>query len=219
MAAALRPYEGVMLKVGMTNPPYILWHLDAVAEVLREPNVFEFMHVPVQSGSDAVLRRMVREYTVDEFRWLVDGLRRLVPGLSLATDIICGFPSENDEDAAQTIALLSEYKFPFVNISQFYARPGTPAARMKQLPPAVVKRRSGEVSALFASYSTYLPELVGQQFRVWFSELDKKFGQTVGHTKTYAKVVVQGMRAELLGTSHMCNIVAVQKWHLTAELA
>ena len=75
--------------------------------------------------------------------------------MTLATDIICGFPGETEQDHAETLALLDHYKLPVVNISQFYPRPGTPAARMKRVPTHVVKERSREVSALFASYMTH----------------------------------------------------------------
>lgn len=61
-----------------------------------------------------------------------------VPGISIATDIICGFPNETDEDFAETLSLCKKYKFPSLFINQFYPRPGTPAARMPKVPPATV---------------------------------------------------------------------------------
>jgi threonylcarbamoyladenosine tRNA methylthiotransferase CDKAL1 len=76
----------------MTNPPFILEHLKEIAAVLRHPCVYTFLHVPVQSGSDSVLTAMNREYTASEFRTVVDTLTELVPGMQIATDIICGFP-------------------------------------------------------------------------------------------------------------------------------
>ncbi|GBG77947.1 hypothetical protein CBR_g25878 [Chara braunii] len=107
------PTDGrTMLRVGMTNPPYILQHLEAIAEILCDARVYAFLHVPVQSGSDAVLKAMNREYTVAEFRQVADTLRNLVPGLHLATDIICGFPGETEEDFEATMALVKEYRFP-----------------------------------------------------------------------------------------------------------
>merc|ERR1719440_1811166 len=106
IADALPP--NVMLKLGMTNPPYMLAHIDGVAEVLRRPNVFEFLHVPVQSGSDQVLRAMVREYSAAEFKRLVDGLKASVPDLLVATDLICGFPAEAEEDHKASLTLVED---------------------------------------------------------------------------------------------------------------
>jgi len=87
-----------MLRVGMTNPPYILEHLQAMADILNHPRVYSFLHVPVQSGSNAVLDKMNREYLIEEFMEVCDYLIERVPDITLATDIICGFPTENDQD-------------------------------------------------------------------------------------------------------------------------
>jgi len=201
-----------MLKLGMTNPPYMLAHIDAVAEVMRRPNVFAFIHIPVQSGSDQVLRAMVREYTSEDFRRLVGGLRAAVPDLMVATDVICGFPTEAEEDHQLSLELVREFRFPVLNISQYYPRPGTAAARMKKLPGSVVKRRSTEMTQLFESYETH-GALAGREERVWFSDTDARHGQTVGHTKGYAKVVVE-RNDELLGKSAIVKVQRTTKWHV-----
>ncbi|CAE7235023.1 cdkal1 [Symbiodinium natans] len=206
--------EHVMLKLGMTNPPYMLAHIDAVAKVFQRPNVFEHLHVPVQSGSDTVLRAMVREYTSSDFRRLVDGLRAQVPGLFVGTDVICGFPAESEEDHQATLALVRDYRFPMLNISQFYPRPNTAAARLKKLPGNIVKARSTEMTQLFESYSTW-NHLVGCTQRVWFSDTDEKRQQTVGHTKGYAKVV-QSAEDALLGRSALVKVTRATKWHVEA---
>jgi threonylcarbamoyladenosine tRNA methylthiotransferase CDKAL1 len=112
------PDEGVMLRVGMTNPPFILDHLDAVAECLNLPKVFSFLHVPVQAGSDSVLERMNREYTCAEFERVVDFLSARCPDVTIATDIICGFPGETEEDWQQTMDLCRKYRFRNLHISQ-----------------------------------------------------------------------------------------------------
>ncbi|PON33176.1 MiaB-like tRNA modifying enzyme, archaeal-type [Parasponia andersonii] len=93
--AELPSDASTMLRIGMTNPPFILEHLNEIADVLCHPCVYSFLHVPVQSGSDAVLSGMNREYTVSEFRTVVDTLTELVPGMQIATDIICGFPGKS----------------------------------------------------------------------------------------------------------------------------
>ena len=125
--------EDLMLRIGMTNPPYILEHLQVVADVINHPRVFGFLHVPVQSGSDTVLERMNREYTGQDFKTVCENLMTNCPRLTIGTDIICGFPGETDNEHQKTLDLLKEFKPPIVNISQFYSRPGTIAARMKQL--------------------------------------------------------------------------------------
>jgi len=174
------PADGsCMLRLGMTNPPYILAHLPAVAEAMRHPSVYAFLHVPVQAGSDAVLGRMRREYTAAEFERVCDYLLAAVPDITIATDIICGFPGETEEDWAKTMALCRKYAFREVHISQFYPRPGTPAARMKRVDTKEVKRRSRELTKYVESYSPHAHLLHTTQ-RVWVTDVAKDGVSLVG---------------------------------------
>ncbi len=76
-----------MLRVGMTNPPYILDQLEEISKILNHKNVYSFLHIPVQSGSNKVLNEMNREYTYEEFCQVVDYLKESVPGITIATVI------------------------------------------------------------------------------------------------------------------------------------
>lgn len=211
------PSDGsTMLRIGMTNPPYILEHLKEIATILRHPCVYSFLHVPVQSGSDAILKAMNREYTVDQFKQVVDTLCELVPGMQIATDIICGFPGETDEDFDQTVNLIKEYKFPQVHISQFYPRPGTPAARMKKVPSSVVKKRSRELTAVFEAFSPY-NGMEGKVESIWITEIATDGIHLVGHTKGYIQVLVTGSES-LLGTSALVKITSVGRWSVFGEV-
>ncbi|KAK6129600.1 hypothetical protein DH2020_036645 [Rehmannia glutinosa] len=211
------PSDGsTMLRIGMTNPPYILEHLKQIAEVLRHPCVYSFLHVPVQSGSDTILTAMNREYTVSEFRTVADTLIELVPGMQIATDIICGFPGETDEDFEQTVNLIKEYKFAQVHISQFYPRPGTPAARMKKVPSNVVKKRSRELTTIFESFTPYVG-MEGKIERIWITEVATDGSHLVGHTKGYIQVLVVGSES-LLGTSAIVKITSVGRWSVFGEV-
>jgi threonylcarbamoyladenosine tRNA methylthiotransferase CDKAL1 len=209
----------VMLRLGMTNPPYMLQHAHDVARILRHPQVFEFLHVPVQSGSDEVLRNMKREYTREDFCALVDILRDEVPHVTIATDIICGFPYEADEDHADSVSLIEKYMFPIINISQFYPRPGTPAARMTKVPTKIVKARSSEITRVFESYTTN-EYLLGQVVHVWFDlpdESSMKHKQSVGHTKNYTKVIVP-MTEDIGGQQRRVKITSIHKWDVRGEI-
>lgn len=106
-----------VLRVGMTNPPYILEHLDAICKIMDHPQVFTILHIPVQAGNNAVLERMNREYTVEEFSKVCDALLVKVKDMTISTDIICGFPGETDEEFQGTLDLLTKYQFPVINIS------------------------------------------------------------------------------------------------------
>lgn len=88
-----------------------------MADIFNHPRVYAFLHVPVQAGSNSVLDKMNREYTVEEFDEVCDFLIKHVPGMNLATDIICGFPTESYDDHKETIKLIERWKFPAINIS------------------------------------------------------------------------------------------------------
>jgi threonylcarbamoyladenosine tRNA methylthiotransferase CDKAL1 len=209
--------DGVMLRVGMTNPPYILDHLDAIADVLKHDRVYSFLHVPVQSGSDDVLLAMNREYTAGEFRRVADALLAKVPALTLATDIICGFPTETEEHFDETMELVEKYRFHIMNISQFYPRPGTPAAKMKRVPTQVVKNRSRKLTKLFETFEPYT-HLVGTTQKVWVNTEvsdDKKY--TVAHTKNYTKVLLP-RDDSLIGCTAEVKVLTAARFHITAEV-
>ncbi|XP_059671343.1 threonylcarbamoyladenosine tRNA methylthiotransferase [Gavia stellata] len=181
--------EGAMLRLGMTNPPYILEHLEEMAKILNHPRVYAFLHIPVQSASDSVLMDMKREYCVADFKQVVDFLKEKVPGITIATDIICGFPGETDEDFQETMKLVEQYRFPSLFINQFYPRPGTPAAKMHQVPAAVKKQRTKDLSQLFHSYNPY-DHKVGERQRVLVTEESFDANYYVAHNPFYEQVLV-----------------------------
>ncbi|NXB35956.1 CDKAL methylthiotransferase, partial [Eulacestoma nigropectus] len=181
--------EGAMLRLGMTNPPYILEHLEEMAKILNHPRVYAFLHIPVQSASDSVLMDMKREYCVADFKQVVDFLKEKVPGITIATDIICGFPGETDEDFEETMKLVELYRFPSLFINQFYPRPGTPAAKMPQVAAAVKKQRTKDLSQLFHSYNPY-DHKVGERQRVLVTEESFDSNYYVAHNPFYEQVLV-----------------------------
>ncbi|KAK9824274.1 hypothetical protein WJX72_009107 [[Myrmecia] bisecta] len=215
---AVLPADGsTMLRIGMTNPPFILEHLDAIAEALNHPRVFAYLHVPVQSGSDAVLTAMNREYSVAEFERVADTLLRAVPGLELATDIICGFPGETDDDFAATMRLVRKYRFSHCHISQFYPRPGTPAARMKKVPSSKVKQRSREITALVDSLPATCERLVGSVQRVWVVDTAADGHHLVAHTKSYDQVLLEPCEG-LMGAAVNVKLVSASRWSAKGEV-
>ncbi|VWU51589.1 radical SAM protein, putative [Hepatocystis sp. ex Piliocolobus tephrosceles] len=211
----------VMIRLGMTNPPYILKHIKEMCNLLKHKNMYEFIHIPVQSGSNNVLKNMNREYIIEDFTFLIDNLRKHVPNITISTDIICGFPFETDEDHKATVNLIKKYKFPVLNISQFYPRRGTVAYNMKKINTKIVKLRSRDVTETFLSYDSNYNFLNGTTQKVLFTEVSSKSDHIIGHTKQYVKVLLPNNANEnihLLGTCTNCKIMSTHKWHVFAEL-
>ncbi|AMQ18614.1 tRNA (N(6)-L-threonylcarbamoyladenosine(37)-C(2))-methylthiotransferase [Thermococcus peptonophilus] len=130
------------VRVGMMNPNHVLKFLDELIEAYQNPKVYKFLHLPVQSGDNEILRRMGRNYTVEEFEEIVREFRKKIPGLNLNTDIIVGFPGESDEAFQNTVELVKRVRPDKINVSRYSPRPGTIAAKWKQLPGWKVKERS-----------------------------------------------------------------------------
>eukprot|EP00347_Sterkiella_histriomuscorum_P012403 403368709 len=222
-----------MLRVGMTNPPYILEHLQAMADILNHPRVYSFLHVPVQAASNSVLDKMNREYLIEEFEEVCDFLVENVKDMTLATDIICGFPTETEADFDETLKLVGKYKFPVLNISQFYPRPGTVAAKWKKVPSQDVKKRSNDLTKLFDSYTTN-NHYIGTEQLVWIVSFDDRkkamvkgeLPQLMGHTKSYTKVVINQdadslanqPAASLIGKCVKIHVTETHKWHISGYI-
>ncbi|CAH0398925.1 unnamed protein product [Chilo suppressalis] len=207
--------EGCRLRLGMTNPPYILEHLPDVAEIMRHPRVYKFLHVPVQSGSDQVLADMKREYSRKEFEHVVDYLRENVPGITIATDIICGFPTETERDFQDTMSLCHKYRFPSLFINQFFPRPGTPAANMQRVPGQEVKKRTKMLSELFRSYEPY-GHKVGEIQEVLVTDISHDKNYFVAHNEYYEQVLVP-KEDKYMGKMFTVKITSASKFSMIGE--
>ncbi|MGC8850139.1 MAG: radical SAM protein, partial [Candidatus Bathyarchaeia archaeon] len=131
------------VRLGMLNPQHAIRMIEGLVDALRHPKFFKFIHVPVQSGSDRILRDMKRPYSRAEFKELVEKLRRLVADVTIATDVIVGFPTETDEDFKDTLSLIQETAPDIVHVSKYHHRPRTYASVVwKELDPKIVSERA-----------------------------------------------------------------------------
>jgi threonylcarbamoyladenosine tRNA methylthiotransferase CDKAL1 len=146
---ALDPGHEFRVRVGMANPKGVHGVRHELADVFaRNDEVYNFLHAPVQSGDDDVLVDMRRQHTVDEFRAVVAAFDDALDEWTLATDLIVGFPTEDDDDFARTVDLVREVRPERINVTRFSKRPGTDAAEMKGLGGTVKKERSKALSAV-----------------------------------------------------------------------
>ena len=208
------------LRVGMTNPPYVLDQLDVLAQALEHPQIYAFLHVPVQSGSNDVLGRskMNREYTVEDFEQVVNCLQgKVAGGVTIMTDVICGFPGETEEAFEETYQLVERHAFYLMNISQFYSRPGTPAAKMKRVSTKIVKARSRRLTALTGTFRPY-DDLVGTvTLCSSCGEVADGGRRLVAHNKRYVKVLVPFDEA-LVGARFEVRISKAHRWHVDGSV-
>jgi len=176
------------------------------------------MHLCVQSGSDHVLQGMRRGYRVADFKNIVDVFRKEIPELTLWTDIIVGFPGESQEDFLETLALIKEVKFDFVNVSGYAVRKGTFAAKMKQIASEVKKERSVALSkAMIAASLARNQTWIGWKGTVLVDEYKKEKKNFIGRTATYKPVVLRE-HSLTLGSAVEVEIVDATATHLVGEI-
>ncbi len=136
-------------RVRFTSPHPAAFTDDVIAAMAETPNVMPQLHMPLQSGSDRVLRAMRRSYRSERFLGILDRVRAVMPDAAITTDIIVGFPGETEEDFAETMRVVEASRFSSAFIFQYSPRPGTPAATMDgQLPKEVVQERFERLQAL-----------------------------------------------------------------------
>jgi threonylcarbamoyladenosine tRNA methylthiotransferase MtaB len=171
------------------------WDLDEGFFVLWEnPRLMPHLHLPLQSGSDPVLKRMRRKTTPATFRALVEAARSIRPEIAITTDVIAGFPGETDEEFSQTLDFVNGIQFAAGHVFTYSARPGTPAARMKShLPREIRKRRNAVLRAAFTeSGLAYRQQFIGQTVSVlWESarELTEQGWRMEGLSGNYLRVM------------------------------
>ena len=178
------------IRLGMMNPEYVHNMIDKLMSVLRDEKFFKFLHLPVQCGSNLVLKAMRRTHTVEDFINSVKRFRHDFPLSTLSTDIIVGYPTETEEDFQKTINLIKEIKPDIVNISKYGARPGTQSERMLQLDSRIVKARSKELHRIVQD-TTLLNNVqwIGWRGKVLIDE--KVRGAVVGRNFAYRPVIIK----------------------------
>lgn len=145
------------------------WNLEPeLFELWRNPRLMRHLHLPLQAGSDSVLRRMRRNTSRDAFRTLIAAARDVMPDVAITTDVIAGFPGETEAEFAETLDYVQKIGFADGHIFTYSPREGTPAARMKgQLPKSVRKERNAALRVVFAEMGAcYRDQFLGETLPV-----------------------------------------------------
>lgn len=141
------------IRIGMLNPNYALKFLKDLVQIYKSDKILPFIHIPVQSGSDKIIKAMNRNYSIKDFKTIVKTLRKKIPNITIATDIIVGHPLERKKDFNLTLKLIQEIKPEVLNISKFSSRPKTKASKLKQLHSKIIKERSKKLTEIYKKYS------------------------------------------------------------------
>ncbi len=182
---------------------------DALIAAHRDVSaLMPYLHLPVQSGSDSVLKAMNRRHTADDYRRIVDRLRAARPDLALSSDFIVGFPGETDRDFAETLRLVTEIGFAGAFSFKYSPRPGTPASADRQVSDAVKDERLAALQQLLAAQSdAFNRAAVDTVMPVLFDKPGRHSGQIAGRSPYLQAVHVEGPDA-LIGSVQAVRITA-----------
>jgi threonylcarbamoyladenosine tRNA methylthiotransferase CDKAL1 len=208
------------VRVGMMTPNMVPDMQRRLIGAFRCDRIFKFLHLPVQSGDDRILKHMRRFYSATEFREIVDAFRAQFPDLTLATDVIVGFPGETAKAFENTLRLLEEVKPDVTNVSKFFARPKTAAAKMQDalVERDEIKRRSTVVAELVKRISLERNlRWVGWIGEVLFDEKGKVYGSWVGRNFAYKPVAIKS-EDNLLGKTLKVKVAEASTTYLKGEL-
>jgi tRNA-2-methylthio-N6-dimethylallyladenosine synthase len=170
---------------------------DLIAAHGDEPKLMPYLHLPVQSGSDRILKAMARKHTAEQYLRLIERLRAARPDLLLSGDFIVGFPGETDQDFEDTLALVREVGYGQAYSFKYSARPGTPAAEKTPVPDDVASDRLYRLQALLSDQQRAAQEaMVGREVAVLFEKPGRMAGQMVGKSDYLHAVHVTDPRAE-----------------------
>ena len=211
-------------KTGIERIKFVTSHpwdfTDDMISVIRDnPNVLPYIHLPVQSGSNRILKLMGRKYTRESYLELVHKLKKNIPNICLTTDIIVGFPNETDEDFNDTLSIVKECEYDSAYTFIYSPRVGTPASKMEDnISLEIKEKRLQELNDLVNYYSRRSNERLDNQIvSVLLDSKSEKEGMLSGYTTTNKLVNVKADNS-LLGKILNVKITSVKTWSLDGEL-
>ncbi|MGA2677049.1 MAG: tRNA (N(6)-L-threonylcarbamoyladenosine(37)-C(2))-methylthiotransferase [Methanobacterium sp.] len=179
------------VRIGMMHPKSMMNDADNIINSFMNQKVYKSIHIPIQSGNDNVLADMNRGHTVEDFKEIITKFRQSIPDISIATDVIVGYPTENNEAFNDTLKLISELKPDFLHISKYHHRPGTLASQLDEIEHKNMKERSKKLNNLKI-------EIALQNNKKMMNTIQKVLitgkgskGGYIGRTNTYKTIVIE----------------------------
>ena len=207
------------IRLGMMNPMYLPEMQDRMVSAFHEnEKLFKFLHIPVESGSERVLRKMKRGHTAKTFLDAVEAFRSKIPEMTISTDVIVGFPSESEDDFKETLELVEKAMPDIVNISRYGARPGTEAANWKgvRVKSEIAKNRSVRLHSL----AKKIAKNRNSHWQGWQGEIIvDEIGKVVqGRNHAYKPVVLSNPNQVSLGDRKRVQVYDFSNFSLKARI-
>lgn len=205
------------LRNGMSNPNHIIPILNNLIESYRSDKVFKFLHIPIQSASNKVLKDMNRKYTIKQAEEIITKFKKQFPDIVIATDIIVGYPTETEKDHKANLDFINKHKPPVLNLSKFSKHKGTKAEKLKELPIKIINKRTTELMKAHRETAKQEKEkFIDKTIKIL---VDKKIGDHLhqARDKNYNKILIKCDK-DKLGKTIDAKIKDIGVHHLVAEI-
>lgn len=205
------------LRLGMMDPNNVLPILNDLIEVYKDKKMYKFLHIPIQSASNSVLKHMNRFYTIEEAELIINEFRKEFPEGVIATDIIVGYPTETEEDHKKNVEFIEKYRPEVLNISKFSSHKQTSAGKLKTLKSNIIKKRTTELMRLHRETSKQAKKKYLDKERIAF--VNKKIGDRLHEARdeNYNIILIKS-EEEVLGEEVKVIIREIGVHHLIGEL-
>ena len=208
------------IRLGMGNPRHVLGYQEALLDCFTDEHIYKFIHIPVQSGSENVLKAMNRRHTAQDYTTLANEFNKRFSKFTFSTDLIVGYPGESAEDFNDTLNILKETRPTVCNITRFVARPNTVAARLEATAAAVPDSVKHERSAILAEAFQQIAlennrKWIGDECTVVTEKPGYRSGTTIARNMAYRPVALQGSFPA--GTTLRVRITDAEPFALIAE--
>jgi MiaB-like tRNA modifying enzyme len=206
------------VRIGMFTPSSVQPYIERLVASFEPSKVYKFIHIPIQSGSDRVLKSMERRYTASSFKEIVASFRSKYPKITLFTDIIVGYPGEADEDFEKTCEIIKSVRPDKTHIARFSPRPHTAASFLKQTPEVIKKRRSEALALLTSKIQLEKNvEYVGKTFEATI--VDRYLhGGMIARTDEYKTIAISGCKPSMLGRRVLVNILSCTPFYMKGKI-
>lgn len=202
------------IRIGMMNPFTAIDIIDDLLDSYDNAKVFKFLHIPIQSGSDDVLRDMNRNYSVSDWTHIVSKFKKRFPSITISTDFIVGYPTETEDDFEKSMEILRKMRAEKVNITRYSPRPNTEAIKLENLPDKEKKERSRKMSELCRKIALEKnKEWIGKTLDVLTTEVGKK-GGVVARDESYKCIILDEVP---IGSEHKIRIKDATSTYLIGE--
>lgn len=204
------------IKIGMGNPQHILPILKDLIQIYKHKKIYKFLHIPIQSGDDDVLKEMNRNYKIKDVLKIINAFKKEIPNISIATDVIVGYPTEKEKNYENTLKIIKIIKPDFLNISRFGMRKNIQANKHKDLSGTIKKERSRKLTMIYEKIAfENNKKYLGKTKEITITEKGKN-KTMVGKTEEYKSVVLQ--EKVTLNQKIKIKVIKTDVYHLTGKV-